>query len=137
MTRAVMADMYGGLPDGRLAALEDLYRCDVRLFGYPMPGFELADAGGAWAGLRTRAGRLRLIRAMPGPGPGRAASQCHPHGRRGEALGIDWGMRRGAAHSAGRSRRREAVIMKPPCAGRVGPARSCRARSTAAARCRT
>ena len=39
--------MYGGLPDGRLAALEGLYRRDARLFGYPIPGFELADAGGA------------------------------------------------------------------------------------------
>ena len=39
--------MYGGLPDGRLATLEDLYHRDTRFFGYPIPGFELADAGGA------------------------------------------------------------------------------------------
>ena len=47
MTRAVMLEMYGGLPDGRLEALMGLYGDDARLFGYPMPGFELADAGGA------------------------------------------------------------------------------------------
>ena len=39
--------MYGGLPDGRLAALEDLYRRDACLFGYPISSFELADSGGA------------------------------------------------------------------------------------------
>ena len=39
--------MYGGLPNGSLVAMDDLYRRDARLFTYPMPGFELADAGGA------------------------------------------------------------------------------------------
>ena len=47
VTRAAMMDMYGGLPDGRLSALEYLYRHDACLFDYPIPGLELADEGGA------------------------------------------------------------------------------------------
>ena len=47
VTRAVMMDMYGELPDGRLAALEYLYRHDACLFDYRIPGLEPADEGGA------------------------------------------------------------------------------------------
>ena len=47
VTPAVMARMYGELPDGHLERLRERYRRDLLLFGYPWPGFKPSDAAAA------------------------------------------------------------------------------------------